>query len=250
MTPWLTFLVLAAAGFVSSVINTVAGGGSFLVLPLLIFLGMPAAEANGTNRLGVVAQNVAAVWGFHGGGVLDWRVALRAAAPATAASVAGAWLALQIGDREFRRILALVMVAITLWTLLEPVLARRNAGATVARTPRPALAMAFFVVAGFYGGFVQAGVGFLVLAAATQAGLDLVRGNAVKVLVILLVTVVALALFTWDGKVRWFEGVALSVGSIAGSLVGVRLAILKGDRWLRGAVTAAIVVFAVALWIQ
>ena len=162
----------------------------------------------------------------------------------------GAWLALYVGERDFRRILALVMVAITLWTLLEPVLGRRLAESPLGRTPRPRLATALFVVVGFYGGFVQAGVGFLVLAATTLAGLDLVRGNAVKVLVILLVTIVALGLFAWDGKVRWMEGIALSVGSVGGSLVGVRLAILKGDRWLRGFVTAAIVIFAVALWIQ
>lgn len=246
----MSFLLLAAAGFVASVINTLAGGGSFLTLPLLIFLGMPAAEANGTNRLGVVAQNVAAVWGFHGMGVLDWNAALRAAAPATAASVLGAWLALHVGEREFRRILASVMVAITMWTLLEPLVSRRLGASPLGRTPRPGLATALFVVVGFYGGFVQAGVGFLVLAATTLAGFDLVRGNAVKVLVILLVTIVALGLFAWDGKVRWVEGLALSIGSVGGSLVGVRLAILKGDRWLRGFVTTAIVVFAVALWIQ
>jgi uncharacterized membrane protein YfcA len=248
VSPWLAFLLLAAAGFVSSLINTLAGGGSFLTLPLLIFLGMPAAEANGTNRLGVVAQNLAAVWGFHDGGVLEWRAALRAAVPATAASVLGAWLALHVGERGFRRTLALVMLAITLWTLLEPLLARWWAASSVARTPRPGLALWLFVVAGFYGGFVQAGVGFLVLAATTVSGLDLVRGNAVKVLVILLVTIAALVLFTWDGKVRWFEGLALAAGGVGGSLVGVRLAILKGDRWLRGVVTLAIVTFAVLLW--
>jgi uncharacterized membrane protein YfcA len=250
VAPWLAFTVLAVAGFVSSVVNTLAGGGSFLTLPLLIFLGMPAAEANGTNRLGVVAQNVAAVWGFHGGGVMDWRLALRVSVPATAASLLGAWLALRIGDREFRRVLAFVMVAITLWTLLEPVLARARGAAGAHPTPRPGLALAMFAVAGFYGGFVQAGVGFLVLAATTLAGLDLVRGNAVKVLVILLVTIAALGLFVWDGKVRWAEGLALAAGSVAGSYVGVRLAILKGDRWLRWFVTAAIVTFAVLLWMQ
>jgi uncharacterized membrane protein YfcA len=93
-------------------------------------------------------------------------------------------------------------------------------------------------------------VGFLVLAATTLAGLDLVRGNAVKVLVILLVTAVALALFAWDGKVRWLEGLALAGGSVAGSLVGVRLAVLQGDRWLRWFVTVTIVVFAVFLWVR
>jgi uncharacterized membrane protein YfcA len=246
----LGFLALTAAGFVASLVNTLAGGGSFLTLPLLIFLGLPAAEANGTNRLGVVAQNVAAVWGFARQGVMDWRLALRAALPATVAAVLGAWLALEVGDREFRRILAFLMVAVTLWTLVAPALARRRAASTVPRPPRPQLAFWMFVAAGLYGGFVQAGVGFLLLAATTLAGLDLVRGNAVKVLVVLLVTAAALALFAWDGKVRWMEGVALAAGSVGGSLVGVRLALAKGERWLRWFATAAVLVFAVLLWAQ
>ena len=244
----LGLLVLVAAGFVASVVNTIAGGGSFLTLPLLIFLGLPAAEANGTNRLGVVFQNVAAVWAFNRARVLPWRTALWAALPATLASVLGAWLALHLGDREFRRVLAIVMVAMTLWTLAEPLVSRRQDDTP--RPSRPAAALLLFVLAGLYGGFVQAGVGFLLLAATTVAGLDLLRGNAVKVLVVLLVTAAALALFAWDGKVRWIEGAALAVGSVAGSLVGVRLAVLKGERWLRWAVTAAIVTFAVLLWVQ
>jgi uncharacterized protein len=248
--PWLTFLALAAAGFVASLVNTLAGGGSFLTLPLLIFLGLPAAEANGTNRLGVVAQNLAAVWGFDRKGVLDWPVALRASLPALAASALGAWLALQVGDREFRRILAFLMIAVTLWTLVAPLLSHRAAGAGSVRPARPRLAFWMLVAAGLYGGFVQAGVGFLILAATTLAGLDLVRGNAVKVLVVLLVTVVALALFAWDGKVRLAEGLALAGGSVAGSLVGVRIAVVKGERWLQWFVTAAVVVFAVLLWTQ
>jgi hypothetical protein len=182
--------------------------------------------------------------------VLDWPLALRAAIPATLASVAGAWLALRTGDREFRRLLALLMLAITLGTLVAPWLTRRLAPAEHAEKDRPAWALLMFVVAGFYGGFVQAGVGFLVLAATTLAGLDLVRGNAIKVLVILLVTVAALGLFAWDGKVQWGTGLALAVGSIAGGLVGVRLAILKGDKWLRFVVTISIVVFAVLLWLR
>jgi uncharacterized membrane protein YfcA len=245
---WVTFAVLAAAGFVAALINTLAGGGSFLTLPLLIFLGLPAAEANGTNRIGVVAQNVAAVWGFHREGVLPWRYAWRVSLAPTAASVLGAWLALQVGDLEFRRLLAMVMVAITLWTLLEPLLARRAASRAVPREPRPVLAFWMFLAAGFYGGFVQAGVGFLVLGATSLAGLDLVRGNAVKVFLILLVTVVALGVFAWDGSVRWTEGLALAAGSVAGSLVGVHLAVAKGDRWLRAVVALAAVIFATKLW--
>ena len=103
--------------------------------------------------------------------------------------------------------------------------------------------------AGVYAGFIQAGVGFLLLAVVTVAGLDLVRGNAVKVFIILMTTALSLAWFAWEGKVAWLPGTALAVGALAGSLVGVRLTVLKGHAWVRGVVTAAIAVFAAKLWL-
>ena len=102
---------------------------------------------------------------------------------------------------------------------------------------------------GVYGGFVQAGVGFLVLSLTTLAGFDLVRGNAIKVLCILSFTVVALGIFAWDGQVAWVPGLALASGTVLGGQVGVRLTVRKGHKWLRGIVTAAVLVMAVHLWI-
>jgi len=241
------FLVLVGAGFLASILNMIAGGGSFLTLPVLIFFGLPATEANASNRLGVLAQNIGGVWGFHRHGVLDWRWALRASVPALAGAVFGTWLALQIGDQEFRRILATVMVVVTLWTLLDR--GGRLAGRLSGLRHKNVVLAAGFALAGVYAGFIQAGVGFFILALTTVAGLDLVRGNAVKVLVILGTTLLSLALFAWAGKVQWVPGLALAVGSFAGSLIGVRLAVLKGHGWVRGVVTIAIVVFAVKLWL-
>ena len=247
LPPAFELLALTAAGFCASVLNVIAGGGSFLTLPLLIFFGLPAVEANATNRLGVLAQNVGGVWGFHRHRVLDWRWALRASVPALAGAALGTWLALHVGDREFRRILATLMVVVTLWTLLDR--GGRAAGA-LRRFPHQRLVLgAAFALAGVYAGFVQAGVGFFILALTTVAGLDLVRGNAVKVLVILVTTCLSLALFAWAGKVEWAQGAALAVGSFAGSLLGVRLTVLKGHAWVQGVVTAAIVLFAVKLWL-
>jgi uncharacterized membrane protein YfcA len=244
---WTGAVALAAAGFVSSALNVIAGGGSFLTLPLLIFLGLPATEANATNRLGVLAQNVGAVWGFHRHRVLDWGRALRASVPALVGAALGARLALQTGETDFRRILATLMLLVTLWTLLG---GDGRIGRTLGRrgSRHSTQVLGFFLV-GIYAGFVQAGVGFFVLGLTTLAGLDLVRGNAVKVLVILLTTVLALLIFAWEGKVNWTAGLVLAAGSIAGSLLGVRLTILKGHRWVRGVVMAAMVVFAVKLWL-
>ena len=245
MGPW-SYVLLAAVAFVASVLNVLAGGGSFLTLPVLIFLGFPAAEANATNRVGVVAQNLASVWGFHRKRVLDWRWALASCVPVGLGALLGAWLALHVEDRDFRRILAVVMVAVTLWTLLDPLNRIQPAGQ---RSPWSPGVLAGFLVVGFYGGFVQAGVGFLVMAVTTFAGMDLVRGNGVKVLSVLVLTLLSLGVFLLGGRVDWPAGLALAAGSLAGGLAGVPLAVLAGHRFLRPIVSATVIVFALLLWI-
>jgi hypothetical protein len=251
MDAWPGCLLLVAAGLVAGVLNVVAGGGSFLTLPLLIFLGLPATEANGTNRVAILLQSVGAVWGFHRSGVLEWRALGWAAGPATLGSVFGTWAALTVGDEAFTKALAILMVVVALWTLRDPLAERAERGAAGRAPVRPAgaaLGIGFFVV-GLYGGFVSAGVGFLSLAATTWAGLDLVRGNAVKVLSVLLFTAVSLALFAWAGQIHWAEGVALAVGMLAGGLIGVRLTLRKGHAWVKGVVMATVVAFAIKLWV-
>jgi uncharacterized protein len=240
--------LLLGVGIVAGALNVVAGGGSLLALPVLIFLGMPAGVANGTNRVAILMQNVAATAGFHGHRLIDPKSLAWAAAPSTVGAALGTWLALSLGDTAFQRVLAWIMIAVSLWTLLgRRQMERWRRGAEERPLDRRALAAGFFVV-GIYGGFVQAGVGFLILAATTLAGLDLVRGNAVKVLSVLCFTVISLAMFAWQGKVVWGLGVALGVGSAVGGLLGVRLSVLKGERWIERVVTVTVIVFAIRLW--
>ncbi len=247
MDGWLGYLLLFVAGTAAGVINVIAGGGSFLTLPALIFLGIPPTVANGTNRLAVVSQNLGAVWGFHKHRVLDWKSMIWAALPASAGAILGTWIALQVDDRSFSRILSFLMVAVTLWTLLYRVKPAPS-GSKPSAAKQAVLMVGFFAV-GIYGGFVQAGVGFLILAATSLAGLDLVRGNAVKVLNILIFTVIALAIFASQGKVEWVPGLVMAGGSLVGGQIGVRLAILKGHRWIKGVVTVTVIIFAVKLWV-
>ncbi|HSR70525.1 MAG TPA: sulfite exporter TauE/SafE family protein [Acidobacteriota bacterium] len=245
MADWTSYFILFAGGLVAGALNVVAGGGSFLTLPLLIFLGLPADVANGTNRVGILAQNVGAVWGFHRYRVLPWTFLLLAGLPSMAGAALGAALALWISPESFKNILAFLMVAVSLWTLWDP-LSGLKPDPAFSRRRRALLAGAFFV-AGVYGGFVQAGVGFLLLAATTLAGLDLVRGNAVKVLSVLLFTFVSLAIFVWQGKVLWEPGLSLAAGTVAGGLAGVRLTVLQGHAWIRWVVTLTILAFAFKL---
>jgi uncharacterized protein len=240
----LEYVLLVIAGIAASILNVVAGGGSFLTLPILIFLGLPSVVANGTNRVGVLMQNASAIWGFHSARVLDWRWALTASIPAVVGSAIGTWAALYVADELFRRILAIVMVAITLFTMFAPDPERESA----VRSSRSWVVAAGFLLVGVYGGFLQAGVGFLVLAITTWSGLDLVRGNAIKVVSVLLVTVLALAIFAMNGRIHWPMGIALGIGNTLGGLIGVRLAVSKGHRWLKGVVMITIVAFAIRLW--
>ena len=246
MSP-VAFLACAVIGFVAGVINVLAAGGSFLTLPLLLFLGLPASVANGTNRVGVMTQNVTAAFSFHRYRVLNWRWALVVSTPALIGTAIGVWAALRVPDIAFRRILSLVMLATALWTLL-----RRSVTSTTNAAPRSpwhwTMALGFFVV-GLYGGFIQAGVGFLTLAITSLAGLDLVRGNAVKVFTTSLVTLLSVAVFAGTGNVHWPTGLALGVGNFAGGLMGVRLAVLRGDKWVERVVTATVILVAVMLWI-
>lgn len=242
----IAYVLCIVIGFLAGVINVVAAGGSFLVLPLLLFLGLPAAVANGTNRVGVLAQNMSAVVGFHQHQVMEWRWALRVSVPGVVGALLGVWTAIEIPEVAFRRVLSVIMLAMTLWTLLRRSPARSSAHPL---TPPShwTMVLGFFFV-GFYAGFIQAGVGFLVLAMTTIAGMDLVRGNAVKVLSVMMFTIVSLAVFAGTGHVDWPLGIALAIGNTLGGVVGVRLAVLRGHRWLEHVVTATIIIFAILLW--
>jgi uncharacterized membrane protein YfcA len=238
---------LFVVGFVAAVINVIAAGGSFLTLPLLLFLGLPATLANGTNRVGVLAQNVSAVVGFHRHQILPLRWALQVSVPAVIGAAIGVWAALNVPDIAFRRILSIVMLVMTLGTLLHK--SMRGAPRTEPQNPWHWSMLLGFFFMGLYGGFLQAGVGFLALAMTTLAGLDLVRGNAVKVFAVMLLTTLSLAVFAGTGNVDWPAGIALGLGNVLGGVVGVRVAVLKGHKWLEHIVTVTIVIFAVLLWV-
>ena len=248
MEHWSSYFLLFGVGSVAGVLNVVAGGGSFLTLPVLIFLGLPPTVANGTNRVGVVFQNVGAVWSFRRHGMIEWGSLLWAALPATFGAILGTWAALWVGDEIFQRILVFLMVVVTLWTLWDPLKNTHPRTADSSKTPLVAALVVGFFLSGVYGGFVQAGVGFLILATTSIAGLDLVRGNVVKVLSVLCFGVVSLSMFAWQNKVDWWVGLALGAGTVLGGLVGVKLTVLKGHAWIKRVVTVTIIVFALRLW--
>ena len=242
----LHILLLFGVGLVAGVLNVLAGGGSLLTLPVLLFLGLPAPMANGTNRIALLAQNVVAVSGFRRGGLLPMKLSLICIPPALLGSVVGARWAVEVSDEAFRTILGAVMIGVCVIMLIDP--ARRLDFDTKRLTPpRIAALVLTFLLVGLYGGFIQAGVGFLIITGLLLHGLDLVRINAVKVFVVLAYTLTALAVFVWHGQVDWRLGLALAAGNALGGWLGTRLAITKGHAWIRRLVLAVVVVFAMRL---
>lgn len=246
--PLVAALLLVPAGFVAGALNVVAGGGSFLTLPLLILLGLPHTVANGTNRLAILIQTAGATAAFRRADAIPVPVLLRLGAAAVLGAGLGSILAVHVGETVFLRFLSIVMVLFTLFPLFH-----RGAPADAAGPNAPRVGaglVAAFVAVGFYGGFIQAGVGFLSLGATSWARYGLVAGNAIKVGCIFLFSIVSLSVFAANGVVDWGVGLALGAGTFGGALVGARLTLRAGDRILRFIVAGATLAFAVALWLR
>ena len=240
LTP-LNILLLFGVGAVAAVINIVAGGGSYLSLPLLMFTGLPPGIANATNRVGILAGNLLGSAKFAKAGQLRKSDLLYFCLPAAVGGVIGSWVATQVDDKSLRVVLAVLMLFGS-WTVI-----RRPSKTEVSEEPepKPALSFPLFVGVGTYAGFIQAGTGFFSLAATGLLGHDLKRGNAIKTLMNTCLTVPALVMFARSGMVQWQEGIVLAVGMSVGSYFGVMLSQESKPESLKKMVAAAIVISAV-----
>lgn len=232
----LGLLALAAVGVVSGVVNTLAGAGTLITLPALIFFGLPATEANATGRVGVALQSAAATATFRRQEVLDLRLGLRLLGPAAAGAVLGAWASSVVDPAIFQRVVAVAMLLVLgslFWS-----------GPTATATPaaRRWRVPIFFAI-GVYGGFLQAGVGlFLIAALRAVEGMDLVSGNALKSFLVLGFTLVALAVFGVHGLVNFRVALALAAGSALGGWLGSHLSLRGGAPLIKGALTVVVLV--------
>lgn len=228
-----TALLVIGAGFACGVINTLAGSGSLISLPVLIFLGLPAPVANGTNRVGILLQNLVSGWSFKQSRVLDLRGALLLSVPAVLGSFVGASVAVNLNEELMERVIGFVMLVMLFVLLLRP--ERWLQGQRQELTGALSLTqLASMFAIGVYGGFIQAGVGvFLLASLVLSIGYDLVRANAVKIIIILAFTISSLLIFSGNSQVDWGLGILLGLGNMLGGWVAARWAVTKGARWVR-----------------
>jgi uncharacterized membrane protein YfcA len=250
--------VVFTIGILAGFINTIAGGGSLLTLPILIFMGLPTAVANGTNRIAIIAQCMFAVAGFKRKGVSNFKLSLLFSIPGILGAIIGAYIAVDISDILFKRVLAIVMLLVLgliLWNsrrrrTQSPAENHQNSSCNSSSLGRRQLIttmIALFFI-GIYGGFIQVGVGFIIIAALTTiTGFNLVVTNSHKVFIAGIYTIFALIVFAFNGNVCWTIGLCLAAGMGLGGWIGSHWAVTKGERWIRLVLTICVVAMVIKL---
>lgn len=239
------FLILCVAGAVAGFLNVLAGGGSALTIPIMIFLGYDATVANGSNRIAIQVEALTAVAAFKKEKHSDFPLSLKLALMTLPGGILGAFFAVKIDDELFTKILGVVMVLIVI-SLLVP----KSEVVEHAKDHKWAkwLAWPVMTAVGFYGGFIQAGVGFVIMATLLHLyGMDLVKINMHKVFIVMVFTVPAVLVFIYTGNVDWFAAVALSIGMIVGTLAAVKMAVKKGEKIVRLVLSVSLLIIAVKL---
>jgi uncharacterized protein len=240
MNLWHIILILIV-GLASGFINTIAGGGSSITLPLLMFLGLSPNMANGTNRIAILMQSIAGVGTFRKNNIMTISEGWKLALPSAAGALVGALVAVKVDEDLMKWFVIAVMSGVLLLLIFKPEVWIKD-HAQSARAQNKYLQMLIFFGIGFYGGFIQVGVGFLLLAGLVLGcGHNLVKGNALKVLIVLVYTIIALVIFFANSKVNIGIGLILGCGSMLGAWLGAKFTIKGGAVYVRYFLIVALV---------
>ena len=241
-------LLLIGVGILAGFINVLAGGGSLLTIPLLIFMGLPSSVANATNRLGIFTQNIFAVRGFKSKGVRVTKFAYWLTVSSCIGSLIGSFAVVDIPDSVFNRVFALVMVCVMVLIVMKPKVSIENQIENFSQR-RIWLSIVLFFFIGIYGGFMQAGIGFPIIAALTMVhALPMTKVNSIKVFTALGYTTIALIVFIYHDLIHWKVGLTLAVGNAIGGWFTSRWSVSVPDKYLRWFLLVTVSVLAIKLW--
>jgi len=219
-------------GFLAGFINVFAGGGSLLTLPFLIFMGLPANVANGTNRIALLMQNITATGSFKQLNVFRYKEGIYLAIPAIAGAIPGAFLASEINREFLEQFIGVLLVVMFLFVLIKPERwLKPSSGGT---TKFGILQVITFFFIGLYGGFIQAGIGFFMIASLIYvAGADLIKANALKLFIVLIYNLFAFGVFILNDQVDFLIGFVVGLGNMLGAFIATRVAVKYGPRLAR-----------------
>ncbi len=227
----LFFVVIV--GIIAGFININAGGGSLLSLPVLIFLGLPSTIANGTNRVALVVEGIMGSANFKRKGLLDIKLSLLLSIPAVIGSLLGAKLAISLTDKTFNIILGFVMIFVLIQILISNKKSNSVDTASLNKIQKLVSAITFFFV-GFYGGFIQVGVGFIIIVSLSViTKFSLLKINGLKAVIIPIYLITSLIIFIVSGKINWLFAIFLALGNGIGAWIGAHYATKKGDKLIK-----------------
>lgn len=230
---WYLYPLLIIAGMLAGFINTLAGSGSLITLPLLMFMGLPANVANATNRIGIFLQSAVGAASFRQSKVFEYREGLWFALPATFGSFIGAIAAVKLNSDIMEIIIGGLLLFMFFMVLYKPEKWISEKAGKIEGRPKLWQLIIFFLI-GIYGGFIQAGVGFILLAGLVfGAGLNLTKANALKVFIVFVYTSVAIIVFVLNKQISYPAAFILAFGSMIGAWLATKFALKNGPQVVR-----------------
>lgn len=242
----LELILLTVTGVATGFLNVMAGGGSMLSVPVMIFLGVPGTVANGTNRIAILPQNISAVWAFYRKGFSNFKLSFTLGACTIPGTLIGASLASNVSSEQFNSMLAIIMVVVLIVMALPQ--AKTIEASDAPSKKRLMAGHLLMVVIGFWGGFIHIGVGFLLMPVLNRVmQLDLITTNAHKVFIVMCYTVVALSVFASELELAWKYGIALGIGTWIGGWIAANVQVSKGIGPIKWTLNLVIIAFIIKL---
>ncbi len=245
------YLIAVMGGLIAGFINTLAGNGSAITLTILTeLIGLPGNLANGTNRLGVMANSMMASWVFYRNGRLKLNRSLPYMIPLIVGAIIGVVAAIMVSNEQFKIVFRYLLILMLVVIVVKP--SRWLRETDINARPNFWIAIPLFLALGFYGGFIQMGMGIFFLAAMVLgAKISIIESNGVKAFVIMLYTALVIAIFQWKELIDWEIGLILALGQLIGAWIAATFATRysKADVFAYILVIIVVILAIVKVWI-
>ena len=228
----LFYFLIILLGLFAGTLNTLAGGGSLIVLPILILFGIPPTIANGTNRIAIFVQTLTSTLEYKRNDFLSFKTGLHFALPAAFGAIFGSLISVKMSDEVFQLTLGIILIIVAVWLIFNNYIST-----SIKKTETknfPISLYLTFILIGVYGGFMQAGVGYLLLIVLNGwQKYPLSQANVYKVFIAMIYTIIAITIFIYKDKINWPVGLALALGNGIGGWIGCHLNIRGGDKLIK-----------------
>ena len=248
----LTLFIIFLVGIFAGTINIVSAGGSLIVLPLLIFFGLPTTVANASNRVAILVQNIMGLYVFYIKGMKNVKLSIILSIPAIIGSFIGVHYGISLPDDVFNRMLGIIMLLVLIIMIMPTKWKDGHNQSEKLSSFSKVMLVLVFLALGIYGGMVQAAVGFLFIIALNLLipRLNYAEVQCMKTLIITIYLSLSTFVFIFQGYVNWPFAISLALGCGIGGFIGGRLTVSLPEKKLKAIMFVVIFILAVKLLIE